>query len=57
VGGTLPWKKAMPLLRSRGDQFPLLLELKEVEEMAQPLSNALRVFEFLENEKGEDDER
>ena len=28
-GGTIDWRNTMQLLRSRGDQFPLLLELKE----------------------------
>ena len=28
-GGTIDWRKTMELLRSRGDQYPLLLELKE----------------------------
>jgi sugar phosphate isomerase/epimerase len=56
-GGSVPWGKMMPLLRSRPDQFPLLLELKEVDKMARPLDHALRVFEFLENVKDEDEDR
>ena len=28
-GGTIDWKNTMELLRSREDQFPLVLELKE----------------------------
>ena len=35
-GGTIDWKKTMQLLRSRGDQFPLLLELKERPEVTNP---------------------
>ena len=36
TGGTIDWKNTMQLLRSRGDQFPLLLELKERPEFPQP---------------------
>jgi hypothetical protein len=38
----------MELLRSRPGQYPLLLELREVAEMTQPLSEIVRVFERLE---------
>ena len=31
-GGTIDWKKTMDLLRTRADQYPLLLELKEAPE-------------------------
>jgi len=56
VGGTIDWPKAMRLLRSSADQYPLLLELKEVPDMKQPLNVAGGVFEKLE-EVRTDDER
>ena len=49
-GGTIDWKKTMTLLRSRDGQYPLLLELKEVAEMANPLDQVNRVFDQLESE-------
>jgi sugar phosphate isomerase/epimerase len=48
-GGTIDWKKTMNLLRSRENQFPLLLELKEVPEMTNPLEQVIRVFDQLES--------
>jgi sugar phosphate isomerase/epimerase len=47
-GGTIDWKKTMRLLRSRPEQYPLLLELKEVPEHARSFDNVKRVFEKLE---------
>jgi len=49
-GGTIDWKGAMQLLRSRGDQFPLLLELKEKPEFTSPLDSILEVFQRLEEQ-------
>jgi sugar phosphate isomerase/epimerase len=49
-GGTIDWKKTMELLRSRDGQYPLLLELKEVAEMTNPLDQVNRVFERLESQ-------
>ncbi len=50
-GGTIDWKNAMSLLRSREDQYPLLLELKERPEYAaNPLDAVLRVFDKLEEQ-------
>jgi sugar phosphate isomerase/epimerase len=49
-GGTIDWKKAMELLQSRPGQFPLVLELKEVAEMANPLEQVNRVFDGLESQ-------
>jgi sugar phosphate isomerase/epimerase len=46
--GTIDWGRAMELLRSRPGQYPLLLELREVPEMANPLDEIIRVFERLE---------
>ena len=48
-GGTVNWKETMNLLRTRADQYPLLLELKEVPELAQPLATVNEVFDRLEN--------
>lgn len=47
-GGTVDWKRTMQLLRSRPDQYPLLLELKEVPGMQSPLEQVKLVFERLE---------
>ncbi len=49
-GGTVDWKKTMELLRSRPNQYPLLLELREVEGMEHPLEKVNEVFDKLENE-------
>jgi sugar phosphate isomerase/epimerase len=48
-GGTVDWKRTMSLLRSRPDQYPLLLELREVEGMEQPLDRVNEVFDRLEH--------
>ena len=47
-GGTVDWKETMNLLRTRADQYPLLLELKEVPELKHPLATVNEVFERLE---------
>jgi sugar phosphate isomerase/epimerase len=47
-GGTVDWKRTMSLLRSRPGQYPLLLELKEVEGMEHPLDRVNEVFDRLE---------
>jgi len=47
--GTVDWKETMNLLRTRADQYPLLLELKEVPELAQPLATVNEIFDRLEN--------
>ena len=47
-GGTIDWPNTMRLLRSRGDQFPLLLELKERPDVAHPLDAVQEIFEKLE---------
>jgi hypothetical protein len=39
----------MQLLRGRGDQYPLLLELKERPELAAPLDAVAEIFDRLEN--------
>ncbi|HZT28520.1 MAG TPA: TIM barrel protein [Bryobacteraceae bacterium] len=47
-GGTIDWSRTMDLLRSRADQYPLLLELREVPDMAHPLDVVNQVFDRLE---------
>ena len=47
-GGTIDWKNTMQLLRSREQQYPLVLELKEKPEYTNPLESAMLVFERLE---------
>jgi sugar phosphate isomerase/epimerase len=50
--GTVDWKRAMALLRSRADQYPLLLELKEPPGAAERLAEeAMRVFDKLDQMK------
>lgn len=46
-GGTVDWKKTMDLLRTRADQYPLLLELKEAPECS--LLTAAELFDRLED--------
>ncbi len=48
-GGTIDWKQTMDLLRSRPDQYPLLLELKETPSIEHPLETCTQVFDRLEN--------
>ncbi len=48
--GTVDWKQTMDLLRSRDDQYPLMLELREVEGLERPFERVREVFEKLENE-------
>jgi hypothetical protein len=38
----------MDLFRSKQDQYPLLLELREVPDLATPLNEIARVFDRLE---------
>jgi len=47
--GSIDWKATMELLRSAQDQYPLLLELREVPDMNGPLEVVKQVFERLEN--------
>jgi sugar phosphate isomerase/epimerase len=47
-GGTIDWKNAMRLLRSREAQYPLLLELKE-QPGTVPLDSVKEIFDRLEN--------
>jgi len=52
-GGTIDWKSTMNLFRSRGNQFPLVLELKEQPEFSNPLESALEIFDRLEKQEAE----
>jgi sugar phosphate isomerase/epimerase len=47
-GGTIDWREAMQLLRSRPDQYPLVLELKENPHFPNPLESVQQIFERLE---------
>ncbi|MCI0434180.1 MAG: sugar phosphate isomerase/epimerase [Gemmatimonadetes bacterium] len=47
-GGSIDWRRAMSLLRSRADQYPLLLELRAVDGVENPLDDVHRVFDRLE---------
>src|ERR1035437_6630022 len=49
-GGTIDWKKTMKLLRSREDQYPLALELKDPGGNAHLLETACQVFDRLEEQ-------
>ena len=48
-GGTIDWNGTMRLLRSRADQYPLLLELKEHPQFSNPLESVQQIFERLES--------
>jgi sugar phosphate isomerase/epimerase len=48
-GGTIGWKPVMAGLRGGGDQYPLLLELRERPEFPHPLEKVKEVFDRLEN--------
>lgn len=55
AGGTVDWRKAMQLFRSRNDQFPLVLELKEKPEITNPLDAVKEIFDQLEAQRPEDE--
>ncbi len=46
--GTIDWAKTMDLLNSRGDQYPLMLELNDVATMEHPIEEARRSIERLQ---------
>ena len=48
-GGTIDWQSTIGLLRSLGDDVPLLVELRHVPEMAKPLEKVGESFDRLEN--------
>jgi len=45
----IDWRRAMQLLRSQGDRYPLLLEVREVPDMGPPFDTLRKVFDTLEN--------
>jgi sugar phosphate isomerase/epimerase len=47
-GGTIDWKQTMDLLRSREQQYPLLLELRDSPDDTQPFDTVQNIFEKLE---------
>ncbi len=47
--GTIDWPRAMQLLRSQDDRYPLLLELREVPDMGPPFDALRKLFDTLEN--------
>ncbi|MBI4873185.1 MAG: sugar phosphate isomerase/epimerase [Acidobacteria bacterium] len=49
AGRSIDWAHTMAMLRACGEQFPLLLELKEAPEFPHPLETVQEVFERLEN--------
>ncbi|MEK7409143.1 MAG: sugar phosphate isomerase/epimerase [Acidobacteriota bacterium] len=49
-GGSTDWKKTMELLRSRPDQYPLMLELREAPDVKNPLEAVGEVFRRLEEQ-------
>ena len=46
-GGTIDWKAAMPMIASRPEQYPILLELKEDAEQQNPIDTAKQILERL----------
>ena len=53
--GTIDWARAMQVLRSQPDRYPLLLELHEVPDMGQPFDTLRKVFDTLEGLKTTDE--
>ncbi|HEY2845065.1 MAG TPA: sugar phosphate isomerase/epimerase family protein [Bryobacteraceae bacterium] len=49
--GTIDWPGAMDLLRSVDGQYPLVLELREVEGIQHPVESARATFDYLEGLK------
>jgi sugar phosphate isomerase/epimerase len=45
----IDWRHTMQLLRSQGDSYPLLLELREVPDTGPPFDTLRKVFDTLEN--------
>lgn len=45
--GTIDWPRSIKLLQSRGNQFPLMLELKEAAGMEHPIEEAKRAMDQL----------
>lgn len=55
--GTVNWKKTMNLLRELPEQYPLMLELREVPEIHKVIEAAAEVFRRLEDLPNSDDEK
>lgn len=53
--GGIDWPHAMKLLHSAEEQYPLMLELREVPDMQQPVEMAARTLDRLETLRTEDD--
>ena len=49
AGGTIDWKETVNRFRHCGDQFPLLLELKETPDFPHPLDAVAKIFETMED--------
>lgn len=47
-GGSIDWGETVPLLASRPEQYPLLLELKEAPGVENPLESVKAIFERLD---------
>lgn len=47
-GGTISWRRAVELLASRPDQYPMLLELKEAPDVEKPFDAVREIFDRLE---------
>jgi sugar phosphate isomerase/epimerase len=54
-GGTVDWTRTMELLKSAPGQYPLLLELREVAGMDQPIARAKETLEKLEALRNRDE--
>jgi sugar phosphate isomerase/epimerase len=52
-GGTIDWRATMQLFRGCADQFPLVLELKERPDVANPLDQVKQIFDRLEEQEAE----
>lgn len=50
-GGTIDWRRAMATLQSAPEQYPLVLELKEVAGMEHPFDVVKQVFDGLESQR------
>jgi sugar phosphate isomerase/epimerase len=48
-GGSVDWRRTMELLRSREDQYPLMLELKEVPDRKHQIDDVPEIFDRLES--------
>lgn len=53
--GSVDWPRTMDLLRSAAGQYPLVLELREVDEMQHPVDAARATFDYLEGLKSLDE--